>query len=280
MSYLKFQHVFFGLMGMSAITAFAIPSRVVNGVQPGVEALFAPIARPIGGISRWAHDRIAPEISPDLRASQDVKKENQALRTEVANLTVRLHDLEEKESDRDKVGPLRGLCTPFSVIGPDTGTRESLNLQGSSFEGLHDGMLVIYSGGIAGVVQRAGAAGAHVQLITDPGFTVRAGFGRHLEGAVDFVSIRAPQALVRGVGHGQMEILMMHTDEVKAAGLRVGDWAIADEQTWPHYLKGESLGRIIYIGDRVGAPGFARIVVEPPQSLLRLREVLVMTKEK
>ncbi|MDB5305621.1 MAG: rod shape-determining protein MreC [Phycisphaerales bacterium] len=279
MSYLKFQHVFFGLMGMSAITAFAIPSRVMSSVQPGVGALFAPVARPVGGIARWAHDRIAPEISPDQRASQDVKKDNQALRTEVANLTVRLQELQQREGERGQVR-LRALCTPFAVIGPDTGTRESLNLQGSSFEGVHDGMLVMYSGGVAGVIQRAGAAGAHVQLITDPGFTVRASFGRFSEGGVDFITLRAPQALVRGVGKGQMEILMMRADEVKAAGLRIGDWATVDELSWPQTVKGEHLGRIVYIGDRLNAPGFARIVLEPPQSLLRLREVLVMTKEK
>jgi cell shape-determining protein MreC len=280
MSYLKFQHVFFGLMGMSAITAFAIPSRLVNGVQPGVEALFAPIARPVGGVARWAHDRISPEISPDQRLSQDVKKENQALRNEVASLTVRLTDLQQKEGKRAELGTIRARCSPFPVVGPDTGTRESLNLQGSTMEGLHDGMYVLYGGGVAGQIQRAGAAGAHVQLVTDPGFGIRAGFGYFPKGGIDFIPRRAPEALVRGIGNGQMEILMLTKEDVKTAALEIGDWVIVAEPTWPAYLQGQHLGRIISIGDRIRAPGYKRIVVEPPQSLLRLREVMVVTKEK
>ena len=65
---------------------------------------------------------------------------------------------------------------------------------------------------------------------------------------------------------------------MKAAGLKVGDYVILIEPDWPPYLQGWHLGRIASIGVRSDHPLFAQIMVEPPQNLLLLNEVMIVNK--
>lgn len=276
MAYLKFQHVFGGLMALSAVTAFVIPSRFIQPNAPAVEVLFAPVARPAGAISRWARDKFAPPLSTDRRADNQVKIENQVLRDEVSSLSMQLTELKAAEGERIKIGAIRRLCTPYAVVGVDAGARESLAIQGSRLQGLRDGMYVLYPGGIVGQVQRSGLAGARVRLVTDEGFRVRVSFARYVKGQL--VNLNAPQTVIEGVGRNTMVIRGLTKD--LSAGLQVGDAVILNEPDWPDKLQGRHLGRITWIGDRPGAPGYAQITVEPAQSLTRLREVMVLNREE
>ena len=100
MAHLKFKHVFMGLMGASAITAFAVPSRFVTARVPSVEILFAPVARPSGALARVGASPICgPELSSDQRAAEVVKRENEALKDEIASLTVRFAELQRINED-------------------------------------------------------------------------------------------------------------------------------------------------------------------------------------
>ena len=112
---------------LAGLTAFVVPSRFVAARVPGVEALFAPVSRPAGAIARWLHGSFAaPELSDDKRSEDVVKRENEALKNEIANLYSRLAELEKLESDRSAVGDIRSLCTPFTVASTDSGARASL----------------------------------------------------------------------------------------------------------------------------------------------------------
>jgi cell shape-determining protein MreC len=280
MAQIKFNHVFAGLMGLSVVTAFFLPQKQANRAHPEVQALFAPVAIPAGAAARWFHNRISPDISPDRRAAVDISRENIALWSENSRLTRQLQDLQEREQERSRLGSIKDLCTPFRVIGGDPGPRESLQILGSSLEGLRDKMYVLYGdGGIAGQIQRAGLAGAQVQLITDQGFRVRAKFIRFqvVDGQPRSVTVDAPQVVVVGSGKNRMVIRGPSRDQVTTVA--VGDAVVLDESDWPSYLKGRYIGHVTAIGKRPDAPQFAEITVEPRETLLRLREVMVITKE-
>ncbi len=108
--------------------------------------------------SRDWRGRIAPELSADQRAVEEIKRENQQLRDEISSLTDRYAELKRKNDERDEID-IRKLCTPFPVEGADLRARQSLAIVGSKWQGLREGMFVLYRGGIAGQVQRAGIAG-------------------------------------------------------------------------------------------------------------------------
>jgi cell shape-determining protein MreC len=195
----------------------------------------------------------------------------------VANLRVQLDDLKRIAEDHARYGDIRALCTPYAVIGTDTGARSTLAIQGSSLEGLRDGMVALYPDGIVGRVQRAGVAGARVQLVTDLGFRVRVGFAR-FEGA-KFFRVGKTQTLAEGSGRGAMLIKGLTRENVKEVTIGVGDWVILNEPEYPPYLQGRVLGRVTAIAPRPDAPLWDQIVVEPPQNLMRLTEVMIVTKE-
>ena len=168
MSYLKFQHVFAGLMAVSGITAFVLPAQSVQMRVPGIEALFAPVSWPSGAIARWIHGKFALELSEDARSAELVKRENLELKNELANLYVRLDKIRQQEDYRREIGNIRPLCTPYSVLGTDSGPRATLLIQGSSLGSLRDGMPVLYPDGIVGQVQRVGIAGRGCSLSPMP----------------------------------------------------------------------------------------------------------------
>jgi len=292
MPHLRFQHVFAGLLLMSVVTAFVLPVKYSNRTHPEIQALFAPVSVPVRAIARRIHDAVAPDSSSDHRADDDIRRENQLLRSELSRVGEQLHTLEGQVAAKKELGTLGEYTTKFSVIGGDPGLRESLQIRGSSLEGLKEHMPVLYTdgSGIVGEVQRAGVAGAQIRLITDAGFgsrdaagyTLRAGFKRYVteNGQVKAVTLKTPQVLVQGVGKNQMVIRLLPMDAVTAAGLRVGDVAVLDEANWPPILKGIYLGTITSIEKSKATPQFAEIFVEPQKALIRLREVLVMTKSE
>jgi cell shape-determining protein MreC len=277
MATLRFNHVFTALMLLAAVMAFVVPSRFITTHVPVVDALFAPVSRPSRTIAGWLHDSFAaPELSADKRSADLVKRENEALKNENSNLSVRVMELEKREDARQAVGDLRKLCTPFKVAGTDVGAHASLGIQGSSLQGLKDGMVAIYSGGIVGKVQRAGLAGARVQLITDAGFTVGCGFAR-FDGE-KYIRLNPMDTVAEGTGKGAMQIVLLTHEVVKTEGLQPQDTVILWDSNWAPYLQGEVLGKITAIKPRRENPLWDQITVEPTRNLLRLREVLVVTK--
>jgi cell shape-determining protein MreC len=277
---LKFEHIFAGLLALCVVTAFVLPSRYANKAHPQVAVLFAPVSMPAGAIARRAHDSLSPDPITDKRPDQDIRRENEELRETLARMTEQLRDLQARNDERSKIGPLREFCTPFAVIGGDPGARESLQIRASSLQGLSEGMAALYTAGLAGRVQRAGIAGAQVQLITDTGFRVRVSAKRYQKTGNDEAAVALPRFLrvAEGVGRNRMIVPRVTMEEVTAAGLRPGDVLVLDDPDWPPILKGTQVGQIKSIEKSKTHPGFADIHAEPPEVLLRLREVLVLTK--
>jgi cell shape-determining protein MreC len=293
MSYLRAKHVFYLLMGSSAVVAFLVPERYAARFQPQVQWAFAPVAKPVSAIASAVSNRVSPPVSDDRRSGADVKVENQQLRSQVALLRTQLDEMVRREAELSKLGPAKDLCRLFEVVGGDSGSRESLAIAGSSLQGIKDEQYVLYPGGLVGQVLRAGPAGAQVRLVTDPGFRVRVRFVRfsNNHGKPTFEPLGTPAVLAEGMGDGTMAVRGMSLSAIgynadgKATGaagetLREGsDYAVLFDGDCPRPLQGEMIGRVVTIAARTDARLFADIRIRPSESLTKLREVMVMTRE-
>lgn len=278
---LRFNHVFLTLLILSGVSAFIIPRRFTDAVRAQVQGVFSPVSRPARMTAGWIQQRVAPRETADHRSQEAIGQENQRLQVEVAHLTEQLKALQKLNADRDAMGPLRSLCTAVAVIGGDAGMRQSLALAGSQLGEVRGGQPVLYPGGVAGRIDRAGAGAAQVRLITDVGFRMTGHFGRFQEskdGRIAFARIALPAALVEGIGNGIMVIRNLTMKDIASAELAENDWVVLDDADWPIHVQGQLLGRIISIKSRSQAPLFAEIRLAPAANLLALREVMVLTK--
>lgn len=268
-------------MLLSALSALVIP-RQSSAVRPNLQILFAPVSRPAAGAAAWAEKKFSEPAKVDTRPNADIATENDALRMQVANLTSQLNALKELNADREQLGDVRPLCTPVTVVGGDTGVRQSLALASTKIDAIQPGMAVLHSGGIAGRIENVGALGAAARLITDRDFRLTGSFGRFRKidaGRFEFVRIATPRPLLVGAGNGRIVIKSLTMKDVQAAGLAENDWVVLDDSDWPLNLQGYRVGRIVgKIEPGADAPLFAEIHVAPTTDLTGLREVMVLTK--
>lgn len=293
MSYLRAQHVFYALMCISAIVAFLVPREYAARFQPQVQWAFAPISRPVGAVAAAINNRVTPPLSNDHRADLSVKLENEQLRAEVALLQTQLNEMNRREAELSKLGSARKYCSLFKVVGGDSGPRDSLAIAASTFQGVRDNQFVLYPGGIVGQIQRAGAAGAQVHLVTDPGSKIQVRFGRFAvaNGRPTFVPLGLP-VVAEGIGNGLLAVRAISLEDIgydargkpldkSAETLHDGtDYAVVFDSDLPQVLQGEIVGRVVSIAPRADARLFAEIQIRPTESLTKLREVMVMTKDR
>lgn len=277
MSHIKFNHVFAFLLVLSLLSAFVIPPEYTNKALPQVQSIFAPVSGPARRVGAWVHGRVAPHESPDKRKAEDVKTENQLLRARVIELTEQI-DLERKRNAQwESLRSLKEQSVPVEIAGADSGTRDSLALQGSTLEHVRDKAVAFYPGGVAGQIQgRAGVAGAQLRLITDPGFRVRGHFVRMTPEAKPLPL--SPELVFLGVGNALTLQTPLSQHQIKEYGLEIGDVAVAAEREWPQALRGTPLGSVTKMTPRHNAAGFIDVRIEPPVNLKLLDEVMVMKK--
>ncbi len=289
---LRFNYIFAVLLLLAAAGAFAVPATVLQTPRAVVGGLFYPIARPAGAIAAWMHRRTVGDRVPDdatigtneaPRGIAAVRTENEALRVAVANLSKQLEALKQLNADRQLIGPVLPLCTPVRVTGGDSGTRQSLLVETYGAGEIEVGQPVVYSGGIAGRIDRVSPGIAQIRLITDRGFRISGRFGRFVKddkGVVTFTLIPTTQPpLLEGMGQGAMRIRNVDLKEITAAHLAPGDWVVLDDPEWPGVLQGYKLGQIREVSARRDNPLFAQIEVQPAANLMQLREVMVLNKE-
>jgi cell shape-determining protein MreC len=278
---LKFNQVFVGLLGLSFLSAFVVPARFTNPVR-NLQGLFAPVARPARALGYALHARFArPET--DNRSVADVKDENIRLRAELASLTGQLDELKRINGDRERLGDLRPLCTPFPVLGSDPASRDSLVLAASSRDGLAPDMPVLYPYGLVGEIDRVGPGGAQVQLVTDRQFRAGGRFKRMVKnerGEITYISKGRTMPVVEGAGKGEMVVRNVPLRDTGSAndGILVGDLLALEDPERPTNLRDQWLGRVESIEPQPKAPQYAEIRIKPIKNLAGLREVMVMNK--
>ena len=278
MSQVKFNHVFAFLLVLSTLSAFVIPPQYTNKALPQVQSVFAPVSSPARRLGSWVHGRVSLRESPDRRKAEDVKAENERLRLQVIELQAHLDFEQKRNAQWSTLGRLKDQCVPVDVVGADSGTRDSLALQGSTLEHVRDNAVALYPGGVAGQIRgRAGIAGAQLQLVTDRGFRVRGYFVR-MTADLRPQRVFPATVLFEGVGGAMVVRPPLSQQDVAQAGLQVGDIAVADEREWPPELVGKALGAVTRIEPKRDASGFAEIRVEPSMNLKMLDEVMVMKR--
>jgi len=280
MSQIRFNQVFVGLLFLSFISAFFVPTSFTDPLRC-VEKLFSPIAWPARKIASAARNRFDPPTSIDHRSENDVKAENARLRTLVLNLSGQLDEIRRINKEFDNLGPLRPFCTRFRVNGNDpSSSRQSLSISATTFDGVEPRMPVISSIGLVGRVERVGPAGAQVQLITDPTFGASARFVNKKNEV-----LKTEQPYVIGAGKGMMQINNIRIRETKGnvpgepdAGVDIGDFLVLDDPEWPLGLKNYILGTVVSIDKQPKAPTIALIRVRPLFALSTVREVMVVNR--
>jgi cell shape-determining protein MreC len=280
---LRFNEVFVGLLLMSFCTAFVVPSRFTNPVR-SIQGLFYPVAMPARAIG-LALDRRFSRPPKDDRSVVDIRDENSRLQQQVATLTAQLDELQRVNADRQVMFEVRKLCTPVPVIGNDAGTRESLALKGGNFGKIESAMPVLCQKGLVGRIDRAGPAGAQVQLITDRNFGVPGKFRRYVkrDNVQAFDPIGGTTPWVQGAGKGNLivsNIPMSETAAESPNGIAVGDYAVLDDPdpVWGA-ARGQILGEIVKIQPLPNVRLIAEITLKPKLDFATLREVMVMNKQ-
>jgi rod shape-determining protein MreC len=277
-------------MGLAALVAFVLPQRYADRYQPQIAVLFWPVSRPVASVAQAVTRRVSPPVTDDHRPDMDIRAENERLRTDNAWLHAQLAELSRKDQELGKLGSLKERCVLTKVIGADAGTRESIQISGSSLDGLRQDMYVLTSEGLVGQIARIWIGGAQVRLVSDPGFRIRCRFWRFEAGEMRPLAI--PPVLVQGRGAGELRVLSQlplsaigmdaNMQAIKASDSPVlveNDYLIVDDGDCPP-LKGVKIGRVKQIDRSGSARLFAEVQVRPIANLKRLSEVMVMTKEQ
>jgi cell shape-determining protein MreC len=275
MSQIKFGHVFFALMALSFLSAFFISPAITDKGRSQIQNIFVPVSYPARRFGAALHDRFAKAPPRDNgspnqpRSSDELIAENTRLRVLVDNLSGQVKYLSTLEGERAAFGEIRKFCTPFRVVGGDSGPADSLMITGTSFNGINVNMPVLYQGGIAGKISRVGAGGATVMLVTD----------RRFAAEVTFRTDRADiteRILLNGAGKGLMTARITQKAAQELA-IKIDDWAILNDRDWDRALSGYHVGYVESIQPSRD-PGFVEIQLRPDQRLSHLTEVMVLNR--
>jgi len=274
---LRFNQVFFALMGMCLLSAFVLPVRVSSRGGVFADAIFVPISAPTYRLASGLRRRLDPAPAEDTREQSTIAADNLALKQEVSRLTQQVLYLQSLAGERQSLGSLQSLCDRVPVAGTDSGNRDGLVISGLNLGAVREKQPVLYSGGLVGQVDSVGAGAAHVQLLTDAGFTVTGQFIRFVNSG-QAVRVGQMEPIVQGIGAGQMQIQNLSYSDVTAAGVAENDWVVLADNTWPQSVQGVRVARVASIDHLRKAPLFADIRLEPQEALMRLPDVYVMTR--
>jgi cell shape-determining protein MreC len=279
----KFKQVFFGLMMLSLLSAFALPRRATDLNGTSLQTLLIPISHPTYKIANSIRGRFAAQPIEDTRDSRDIERENLALKQQIQAMLGEIDHLQQRAGERASLGGFEAFCDRFEVTAADGGVHDAITITGSGIGDLRVDQPVLSSGSVIaliGRISRAGAIAAQVRLVTDPGFP---GFTAHF---VQYSAANGAQenkellAIITGRGEGKMVINNLAIQDVRNAGIQQGDWVVLSDETWPRDLQGVRVGRVDSIEPLSRQTLFADIRLAPEQNLMHLSDVWVMTHQR
>jgi cell shape-determining protein MreC len=286
MSRSRFNPVFTTLMFIMGAWAFLVPPRHTNIIRFRIDSAFAPVAYPVRRLAQSVAGRLLPNnTAAQLDASTtslDARQEIEGLRAKLASLTEQINALNRQRASREAVGDVYHYSSPFRVLGLDPSGRQAISIQASNSDNLTPGMPVVHANGLVGRVSSVGVAGAQVRLVTDRGFRMNGVFCKYRPAAQgkapELIPVSTPTPLVEGRGNNIMSVVNLTLDDVKQAGLDVGDYVLlSDPEDWPILLAGYPIGRIERINPQLKSTLHAEIIIRSGVGLAHLREVMVVT---
>lgn len=294
------------VVGLFALSILAL---IVHGAWGGRPLSLLQVLIPfqdavttsMNGVGDWvAGDGGATASDP--ATARALQQENEALRRQVAALTVRMRDVLEENAvltairlhtvDGARLG-VRGSLIPADVVAGDvlpwrasawinsgklSGVRSGAAVTSASFtldqgreQGIVPGLAVLLSEVMVGTVVNAGTHSARVRLLGDPEARLRVRLGRFRDG-----SFHTADAVfwLRGSGDGAMRIRDVPLGDVNAGHYAVGDTVLVDPDAGaaPAAL---TVGTVSAIEPDRENPLLTILEVRSPVDLDRLRRVYV-----
>ncbi len=233
-----------------------------NGVERMIMTVTAPVCDGISVVTR-----LVDGVWTDYIALVNVRRDNEKLRETIKVLNRRVIDANEAVVANERLKKLLDLKTSLSVpsvtasiIGEDGSPWfKTILIDRGSADGLQEGMPVVASDGVVGMVVKVDSSSARVQLLTD-----------HASGIAGVIQRSRARGIVKGMGRGACRLeFTLREDDVK-----VGD-TVVTSGIGRIFPKGLPLGEITMV--RKGSYGiFQTIEIRPAVNLSRLEEVIVL----
>ncbi|MCA9772630.1 MAG: rod shape-determining protein MreC [Myxococcales bacterium] len=255
--------IIFGLLTLAAVTMILSdsPERRLGPLDRAILALAAPLQKTFTAAGR----RVSAAVE-DYLGLVEVNRENEALRSIIAELRGALVAAREARIENERLRAMLGLRTheppdlyPASIIAEDsTGWFRRVRIDRGSEQGLRVGLAVVAPEGVVGQVTAVGRNTAEVLLVIDR------------NSAVPVVLQRSrSRGIATGEGGGHLSIeFVARADEVAEGDI------VVTSGLGGVYPKGLSVGRVIHV-DKPDAGLFQRVWIAPSVDFSRLEEVLV-----
>jgi len=274
------------LLVLAALSAFTLPPAR-SGVRDQISLAFVPVAAPARAVGKWVRDRLAHEtpvdsLSPDApRTSDQLRKQNTVLLTQIARLEAQLEDLKQLSAQYSRLGDLRKLVQPASVIAGPRTNRQTLLISTTDLTNTKLGMPVVHPDGYVGKIYSVAPLGgsASVLLVTDPDSRVQARLARFTareDGGVRTELLPVDPVVV--IGNGNNMLAQMLPGRAVQSVARVNDIVVLDDTASGAALRGLLVGKVTQINLPPTPSGHASLVIEPTSDFRTLSEVLVVTK--
>src|SRR5260221_1014568 len=156
---MRFNQMLLILMGIAAVSAFAMPPTFGERFRGTIAGLFWPVAYPVRQLAGAMDAKfVRPQTTPsaEIDAARSVGQlhaENDALRRQVTTLIGENAQLRQRMNDVKSLGTLADFCTIVPVSGGDVGAQQVLNLQIRPGDGFAPNMAVVYAKGFIGKLE-------------------------------------------------------------------------------------------------------------------------------
>ena len=240
-------------------------ANLLGPLQNVVLTIFSPLQNALTRVSEPAADFVS-----DIRRTDELSDENQALRAENERLNAEVARLRENETRLQQLSQLlqvkeahpdeQFLAANVFAREPSN-VKEMVAIDRGKRDGVREGMVVVTEGGsLVGSITRVYDDYAWVTLITDPNSAVSA-----------MVQESRAQGVVTGSYSRQLSIEFV----AQGAVVKEGD-AVITSAIGGHYPAGLVIGKVTAV-QSTPQELFKKVSVEPLASLARLETVLVLT---
>lgn len=255
----------FGLLGALILFSLNVPNnREANVIERGVMNLFAPLLKPVAGISGFIE-----EVWDGYISLVNVRRDNERLHYAIKELSSRIAAgdealLENQRLDRllDMKESIKLPTVGVTVVGEDVSSWfHTLVIDRGTSSGLMVGMAVVAADGVVGQIVKVAATTSRVLLLTD-----------HASGIAATIQRSRARGVVKGKGEGLCSLEFTTREE----DVMVGDLVVTSG-IGGVYTKGLPIGEVTMV--KRGQYGvFQTVTIHPRVNLAHLEEMLVVLR--
>src|SRR5947209_8706818 len=139
---IRFNHVLLVLLALAAMSSIMLPASVGDAFRGKIDNLFWPVAALTRTIASVVDTKVtsAPPAPTDkngrLKTPAEMEDEIVSLKYMLMNVTAELEELRRRNNEMAGLGPAAKYSVRYKTFAGDSGTRQTLSLRGTSFDGL------------------------------------------------------------------------------------------------------------------------------------------------